>query len=342
MKMYDMLYSSFPRQIAYPHRKTVDQEEFYSTINRLNGKVRIFSSIYNFTANPAFDKINLDLDKIFFDFDGEDALKNAKFLAFHLAKMDLKHLIFFSGGGFHIYLFTTGYDRLKNKKACLTNVHRYFINEYKVDVDKAIIGDIARVATIANTWNTKRHRYCIPISITDMSEGYEHISEMAKKQRFEFEPYGTKLFDVSSFDGSEDFGYAEVKVSEEIKEQIDADKILSKLPPCLATMLANANSGNRVGWRGRFLILVYLRDSGTLYGNACDLITKYLKHSKAGIVESDHCLRDEQQARRVYERDETMFPSCEQIKREGICTTRTFCSFCKRGDHGAHIQSIYR
>jgi hypothetical protein len=340
--MYDMLYPTFPRQIAYPHRKTVDEDDFFRTINRLNGKVRVFSSVYNFTANPAFDKINLDLDKVFFDFDGDDALENAKFLAFHLQKMDLKHLIFFSGGGFHIYLFTTGYDRLKNKKACLTNVHKYFIAEYNIDVDKAVVGDIARVATIPNTWNTKRQRYCIPITMNDLFKGYEHISEMAKQQRFDFEPCGSKLFDVSTFDGTEDYGYAEVTVSEEIKEQIDADEILSKLPPCLATMLANASSGSRVGWRGRFLILVYLRDRGTLYGNACDLITQYLKHSKSGVAESHHCIREEQQARRIYERDESMFPSCEQLKREGVCAASGFCSFCKRGDHGSHIQSIYR
>jgi len=340
--MYDMLYSSFPRQIAYPYRKTVDEDEFFKTINRLNGKVRIFSSVYNFTAKPVFDKINLDLDKIFFDFDGDNALENTKFLAFHMKKMDLKHLIFFSGGGFHVYLFTTGYNCLKNKKACLTNVHKYFITEYKVDVDKAVVGDIARVATIPNTWNTKRQRYCIPITMNDLPMGYEHISKLAKKQRFDFEPCGSKLFDVSSFDGTEDYGYAEVTVSEEIKEQINADEILSKLPPCLATMLANANSGTRVGWRGRFLLLVYLRDRGTLYGNACDIINAYLKNTKGGVVESHHCLRDEQQARRIYERDESMFPSCEQLKREGICTTGSFCSFAKKGDHGSHIQTIYR
>jgi hypothetical protein len=342
MSMYDMLYKSFPRQIAYPYRKTVEEEEFYSFIDRLNGKVRIFSSVYNFTANSVFDKFNLDLDKIFFDFDGEKAIENAKLFAKCLIEQNLKHLILFSGGGFHIYLFTIGYSELKNKKACLTNAHKYLIDKYKIDVDKAIIGDIARVATVPNTWNTKRKRYCIPVTIEDLNKGYEHISELAKEQNFDFTLYGTKLFDISSFDGSEDYGYAEMEVSEEIRKQINEDELLSSMPECLSAMLANANSGNRVGWRGRFLILVYLRDRGILYGNACDIITAYLKHSKSGIVESHHCIREEQQARRVYGRDETMFPSCEQLKREGICPVSGFCSHCREGDYGVHLQTIYR
>jgi hypothetical protein len=341
--MYDMLYSSFPRQIAYPHRKTVEEDEFYSLINRLNGKVRIFASVYNFTANPVFDKINLDLDKIFFDFDGDQAKDNLMALTFHLRKLDLKHLILFSGGGFHVYLFTTGYDRLKNKKMCLTNVHRYFMKEYSITFDQAIVGDIARVATVVNTWNTKRKRFCIPITMNEiLSMSYEQISEKAKKQRFDFEPCGSKLFDVSSYDGTEDYGYAEVTMSEDIKREIDADALLSKLPPCIASMLADANSGARIGWRGRFLILVYLRDSGVLYGNACDIITKYLKHSKNGTTESHHCLREEHQAKRIYERDESLFPSCESLRREGYCRSAEFCSHCKRGDSGSHIQRIYR
>jgi len=340
--MYDMLYSLFPRQIAYPYRRTVEEDEFYSTLDRLNGKVRIFSTVYNFIANQAFDKINLDLDKIFFDFDGENAIKETKLLAKELSKQNLKHLIFFSGGGFHIYLFTKGYESLKNKKACLTNVHKYFINKYKINVDKAVVGDIARVATIPNTWNTKRKRFCIPVTMEDLSEGYEHISEKAKEQHFNFIIYGTELFDVSSFDGSEDYNYYEMEVSEEIRKEIDEDALLSTMPKCLSAMLAKANSGIRVGWRGRFLLLVYLRDKGILYGNACDIITKYLKHIKHGVTESNHCIREERQARRVYGQDETLFPSCEQIKREGLCPVSGFCSHCRRGDHGVHIQSIYK
>lgn len=340
--MYGMLYKSFPRQIAYPHRKTVDEAEFYSIINRLNGKVRIFASIYNFTANPEFDRINLDLDKVFFDFDGDNALDHTKRLAFHLRRADLKHLILFSGGGFHVYLFTKGYENLKNKKACLMNIHKYFTREYSVEFDKAIVGDIARVATVVNTWNTKRRRYCIPITVDDLICGYEHISELARNQRFEFEPYGSKLLDVSTFDGVEDYGSYEITVSEEAKREIDADAtFLSKLPACLAAMLVNARD-SRVGWRGRYLILVYLRDSGVLYGNACDIITKYLTQSKGGVTEAHHCLREEQQARKIYERDDSMFPSCESIRREGYCCSNTFCACTKRGDSGSHIQRIYK
>ncbi len=338
--MYDLLYSTFPRQVAYPYRKTVDRKEFYSTINRLNGKVRLFSSVYNFTGSQHFDKISLDLDKIFFDFDGPEAFENTMAFTFHLRKANLKHLLLFSGGGYHVYLFTKGYENLKNKKACLTNVHDYFLKEYCCHFDKAIFGDIARVATIPNTWNTKRQRYCIPIFANEIIKGFEYHSNLAKEQRFEFEINGEELFDVSGFDSSEESSY-EVEVTEEVKAQIDSDEILSQMPPCIASLLANA-SHTRVGWRGRFLLIVYLRDSGILYGNACDIITRYLTAQKRGVSEAVHCIREERQAKHIYERDESLFPSCESLRREGFCRSSRLCAHCKKGDSGSHILAIYR
>ncbi len=338
--MYDLLYSTFPRQIANPYRKTVDKKEFYSTINRLNGKVRLFSSVYNFTGSQHFDKISLDLDKIFFDFDGTEAFENMMAFTFHLREANIKHLLLFSGGGYHVYVFTKGYKNLKNKKACLMNVHDYFLKEYCCHFDRAIFGDVARVATIPNTWNTKRQRYCIPIFANEIIKGFEYHSNLAKEQRFDFEIKGEELFDVSGFDSAEESTY-EIEVTEEVKAQIDSDEILSQMPPCIASMLANA-SHTRIGWRGRFLLIVYLRDSGILYGNACDIITRYLTAKKRGVSEAIHCIREERQAKYIYGRDESLFPSCESLRREGFCRSSRFCNHCQKGDSGSHILAIYR
>lgn len=338
--MYDLLYPSFPRQIAYPHRKTVDSQGFYSTINRLNGKVRVFASIYNFVGDRTVDRINLDLDKIFFDFDGDNALENARALVSYLIMHDYKAMALYSGGGFHVYVFTDDYIALKNKKACLTNVHNWFIRNLNLEVDKTIVGDIARVATIPNTFNTKRKRFCIPITLDDMDKGIDWIKELAVKQRFNFELCGSKCLSIKGFDSDTEMTDCEVEVTESMKKEIDGDELLRKLPLCISSMLANG-SEKRVGWRGRFLILCYLRDSGILYGNACEIINKYLSSSKKGSTEARHCLIEEQQGKRIYERDESMFPSCECLKREGYCPVSDICEHAKPGDSG-HIQKIYR
>ena len=159
--MYNLLYNYFPRQISLPYRKNVDREEFFSLINRLNGKSRIFASVYNYTGNFEVDRSFLNLDKIFFDFDGEDAYKNFVYLVTMLLDEDLKFICTFSGAGFHVYLFTTGYMGLKNNKGCLYNAHKHFIKK-GIEIDEKIVGDVARVATVPNTYNTRRRRFCIP------------------------------------------------------------------------------------------------------------------------------------------------------------------------------------
>lgn len=339
--MYDLLYSQFPRQIAYPYRRIVNKKEFYSIINNLNGKVRVFSSVYNYVGDRTVDRINLDLDKIFFDFDGDNALENARVLGSWLIMHNYKFILLYSGGGFHVYLFTENYKVIENKKSCLLNIHKWFIRNLGLQIDRTIVGDIARVATIPNTWNTKRKRFCIPVTLDDIDKGIEYINKLAENQRFDYESYGSKLFDVTPHISNDMSIDCEIEVNESMIKDINNDELLKELPLCISSLLYKGIS-TRVGWRGRYLIYCYFRDSGIPYGNACNIINKYLVTTKNGKTESYHSLIEENQGKKIYERDESMFPSCESLKREGYCPINGFCNKCRRGDGMVHIQNIYR
>ena len=342
MNFYNFLYNKFPRQIAFPYRKTVDNKtEFYKMINKYNGIKRIFASVYNYTGNSNFDLLNLDVDKIFFDIDGESkSLEEAKKLADYLLKKNYRFTIIFSGGGFHFYVFTKNYDNLSNKKLALFKSHLFFKNKLDINIDNKTIGDLARVATVPNTWNTKRQRFAIPVMIEDL-DSYQKIKEKAKKQCFEFKIYGKKLFNIRNFDnGVKDVEFCINEIDDKTKLKIDEDKLLRNLPPCISGLLANGNR-IRVGWRGRFLIIVYLRDKGLLPGNIKEIINKYLTTVKNGKTEAYHCLFEEKQVNYLFKRDDNMFPFCENVKREGYCPVEGFCKFSKfRGD--VHLVDIYR
>lgn len=324
--MYNLLYNYFPRQISLPYRKNVDREEFFSLINRLNGKSRIFASVYNYTGNFEVDRSFLNLDKIFFDFDGEDAYKNFVYLVTMLLDEDLKFICTFSGAGFHVYLFTTGYMGLKNNKGCLYNAHKHFIKK-GIEIDEKIVGDVARVATVPNTYNTRRRRFCIPLTLTDVQSGYEYVKKKATAQVFKYDLIGRKLFDVSVFDMQPEYQtYQKFDLPE--LEMVEKD-----FPPCINIMLKMAET--KLGWRGRYLLISYLRDAGLLPNEIENLFHKYFSDK-----EFNHCVYDEGQIDYLFWKD-IMFPKCEQIKSENYCPCESYCNYTREFGFN-HLVNIYR
>jgi len=314
-----LLYPLFPRQIAVPFRTTVDRGEFYQKINLFNGKKRIFSSIYNFTGNFEYDNQAMVIDKIFFDFDGENALINALALIEECVKRDYKFTVFFSGAGFHVYIFTNR-ARLANPKFALAA----FQTQYQ-GMDKTSIGDIARVATVPNTFNTKRGRFCIPVSIEDVKKGIDYIYELAALQRYEAFVYGNTPVDLVKYDGRPEERYAAFD-----EPRIDVRKIES-LPPCINDIL----SYEKKGFRGRFLIIVYLKDAGYLKHQIEDVIKEYCSDDEA-----KHCIYHERQLNYLYWKD-MMFPYCEVIKSEGKCPCDGICEFTRPYNNKTLVK-IYR
>src|SRR3990167_8371424 len=173
------LIPTFPRQVATPIRQLVKSEsEFYVFINKTNGIKNLFYSLYEFNQGSWFY-----FDKIFFDFDGSNALVHTKILHKYLLENNYKHLLFYSGSkGFHIYLFLTNYETLKDPKSALRNLFDYLSNLLKITPDNSTAGDVARIARVPNTLHLTSKRYCIPITTYDLEEGESHIKDKAKEE----------------------------------------------------------------------------------------------------------------------------------------------------------------
>lgn len=316
--MLSWLYNIFPRQIGFPSRITVTSaDEFMNYVNKYNGKVRIYGSVYNYVPG---EEHKIKLDKVFFDFDGEQAYEHTRRLIDYLHSNDYLFTCFFSGGGYHVYLFLDTDYRVINRKDCLTNIQKFFEKECNITIDPAVIGDLARIATVPNTYNLKRKKFCIPVRMDDMDMSHEDIAYIAEFQHMDGVVYGNVKFDPKLFDYPTEHSFYSTEENYVLNNDeliVNDDIFTLNLHPCIFNMLALGHS-NHIGFRGRFHIITYLRDIGILYGDTKRIIKQHLTNIHDGIPEYKHCY-NKKQVEKIYKNDKYGFVKCETLKNEGYC-----------------------
>lgn len=320
------LYGRFPRQVAIPYRINVkNKEEFYKFINQHNGKRRIFTTLYNYANGSQKEKIMVD--KVWFDLDSGNSFENLKKLHTWAKEKNYKHLMVFSGGGFHFYLLTKDYKDLENPKFALRSAQQTIAAEVgltigrpdKADIDEHIIGDIARVVTVVNTFNVKRRRYCIPLTEEDIEKGADFIRQKAAKQVLDLHWYGKKLFSMKEFDGAPQLGKIE-ELDMETQNRISRDTDLKKLPPCIAAKFLD----DYISFRERFHIYSWMRDLGYTVDEVKQFVKKYWSHIDGGPTArnlADYIIKN-RQIESVFIRDDILAASCETLRYEGMCVKR--------------------
>lgn len=327
------LIPTFPRHFATPRRRMVKTEtEFYSLINRFNKVTNCYFSIYSIDELGGFQ--HADIDKIAFDFDGPEAFNNLKKLVKYLDDEDIKHCFFFSGKkGFHCYIFTIGYETLKNPKDALFNAHKWFEKELTIENDEHIVGDIARIMRLPNTWHVSGERYCIPLKHFDLTKDIEEIKEKAKEQNFEINYYGTKLLDMKQFD---------VEVTERSHKSIDMpdyvhkieidDDIVKRFLPCIQNWLHNAeNNQEGCNYEARYYFALYCKEMALPKSVCNELAKKYFSKKK---VQSGHRnayehFKDVKVIEYAY-REGKIMPNCETMFLKGLCKGK--CSKFQEGN----------
>lgn len=321
------LYNQFPREVAFPGRKTVySLNEFLNEINKYNGIKPVYASVYCFprVTNHKPDYESAILDKVFFDFDGASAYHDACVLHEHLSSNNYKHIFVFSGRGYHIYLKTKGHESLKSKKGTLLETHNHFERLLEITIDEKIKGDLARVSRVLNSWNTKGERYCIFISDEDLNKGEEWIKEKAKKQQLEIKQipwFGKNLYDLSQHDnGSYTSNLELLEIDEEMKRKINSDDLLKELPKCVSSIMTR----EKFGWKGRYMVIVYLHEYGYTRSEIIEVLKKYMKPK-----EFDHMINSEKQVDyliRQLRNNRLQFSSCSSIRQQGGCPFKWDCS----------------
>lgn len=315
-----MLFSSFPREVGLPRRIVNDIEEYLKFINTYNGKKKhIFQSVYscNIVVNKP-DYNNVTIDKLFFDFDTEDAWEECNKLHLYLKKEKIRHIINFSGRGYHIYIVTKSYIP-KHAKSCLYNAQKFFMDKLRLECDTQIFGDVSRLCRVPNTYNIKRKRFCIPLKENDFERGGNFCKNLALRQnRVKHTGYmgGDILLDLQRFDNK-------TKEEDSITiENLDKSSSsngllnLEHLPTCIQKLLKKKN----LGFKGRYLVILYFREKGYTKKEVLEILKNHLSEKKL-----NHCIVEEKQLQYLFERNDLMFPSCEKIIQDGFC--REKCEF---------------
>lgn len=315
-------FNSFPRQMGYPIRGSIvfSMKEFLEKANLHDGKTNVYVSLYAFDhlfsdGKPDYESARLE--HLFFDLDNSQALSNATKIHEYLKEQDLIHTMFFSGGGFHIYIAVDYPNFIKNKKDAILNAVISIadklgltvgINEDS-DIDAHTVGNIAQMVRVPNTWNLKRKRFCIPINEVHLKSQQE-LEYSYDHQNNWITVYGHKYFDITPFD-KEPVAKYRVPNIENSTNSIGIDNLdFEKFAPCIKNMI------NRKLYkhRHRYIIITYFKEMGLSLEDTILLLRKYLDPQTF-----NHCIHEERQPIWIYRRGDLSFPKCEKLKMEKLC-----------------------
>lgn len=318
-------FNDFPRELGLPARVGLihNMRELVKKVNTYNSHSTVFTSLY------AFDEVNEQknrgiyssarIKQIYLDVDEPKSTESVKALHEYCSEKDYCHTILFSGAGFHFYLATKFPNDLKNKKGAVTNSQIHIADETSLnigvngefDIDGHIIGNVAQLVRIPETFNLKRKRYCIPITKEDLKLSLKEIKQKAKKQRFGLHVYGKKHFDLTPYDTEPQTKGYELDIKIGSSEKIGLDKIdPSTFPPCIQKL----SSERFLSHRARFIFILYCKELGLPVGDTISLLKKVLEPKTFY-----HCIRQEKQPLWVYRRQDLVFPSCDKMRLEGFC-----------------------
>ena len=311
------------KDIGCPERYLCATEEFVMTANKFNGrKKKLYFSVFDCNAQRDFN--GADLHTIFFDLDSSNGLQNVEKLWHYCKEHNYKCLLTFSTNGFWCFIFTKNYQQLINRKDALKQAQQHICNELgltigkgkECDVDIQVIGDIARIARLPNGYDITRKRFCIPITIEDIQQGYEFIKEKSKEQCFTYVYYNNGYLDISKFD-------SKIIPKEEVipyieQQYVDCDIGITKsFLPCIQYWLDNPEVvTNRI----RYYFAVYCRDFG-LSPETCNTIARTfwsgIKDSKGAQSKYDEFV-NEKQINCAYKK-QYPHPNCNKVIQEGGC-----------------------
>ena len=96
-------------------------DEYVSFVNAQNNRTNVYTTVYDFEHFSETAKIesSVIIDRIFLDFDGHDrdlelAWRDVQMVMQKVLENDWEHTLFFSGRGFHLFLFGEPTDNIRN------------------------------------------------------------------------------------------------------------------------------------------------------------------------------------------------------------------------------------
>ncbi len=331
----------FPREMGNPKRKVArNMTQLLDFINANNGVSNLYLSVYNFLEfrkpwmHPIYE--SAIIDRIYFDFDqkikengewvSQPAYENMLKLHEWCMKHDYIHFPRFTGSGYDTIVLTNSNTFIKNKQVCVWDAVLWLSKKLNFQVDPQVKDVLPRIYRIENSFNIKEtaRRFCIPLNKDIIYLGEEKIREIAMKQRFTNNSYGTKFWNIVDFD-------AEFSQFDDFLPMMDFNideknfaELSEKIPDCVKAILSRKD----LGWEERRIVVLALRDNCYLLDETISILRKHLSAKKF-----THCMRDERQPSYLYKKDNYMFPHQEKLLeiKACPCPLNQFCEKAKSG-----------
>ena len=209
----------FPKEVGLFRKIVNNQSEFERYWSSLQNSQCAYMSVYGFRAvkpngrraeyNTAIiSHFVLDFDKKYrkgsnmVEVEGDEVVEQVRLLHYFLLDENIKHGLWFSGNGFHIWIALDKTHLPSNgmQVSHIKAAGKKVINQWKKDMelycmDPTVPFDTARMIRVPNSYNAKQHvlRWSIPLT-SDMltMNNWEQICHLAQQPRNTAHFYGEK------------------------------------------------------------------------------------------------------------------------------------------------------
>ena len=179
-------------------RKVVlSRNEYVDFINAQNNRTNVYTTVYDFKEFSEKAKIesSVIIDRIFLDFDAHEdnlemAWRDIKQVMELVINRNYLHTLFFSGRGFHLFLFGKPAKDMRSVQVLFKEIKQYLISKVgKTNTLDDRVGQTTRLRRVPNTVNMSSSDknsipyYCVPLTIDDLSLSIEEILVIAQRPR---------------------------------------------------------------------------------------------------------------------------------------------------------------
>tara|TARA_R100001463_G_scaffold136642_1_gene202722 strand:- start:2573 stop:3559 length:987 start_codon:yes stop_codon:yes gene_type:complete len=308
------------------------RNEYAEFVNAQNNRTNVYTTVYDFEHFSERAKVesSVIIDRVFLDFDAHTdnldmAWRDVKQVMELIINKNYSHTLFFSGRGFHLFLFGERTNEMRSVQTFFREIKQYLVS--KVGKNTTLddrVGQTTRLRRVPNTVNMSsadnkgNPLYCIPLEVNDLSLNIESILQLASKPRHIPFKKGGKNKVI----------FPNAPPIEAIQGEVSVPNTVGKLPmlPCLhnAVMTENPSHMSRaylVSWY-RDLISGY-RDltTGAEKMKTLDLVVDELERV---FSDSDSVWLDWNKLETKKHSRFTVFnnyntPHCDKLISEGYC-----------------------
>ena len=228
-------------------RKIVfSKNEYVQFVRAQNNRTNVYTTVYDFEQFTDSAKIesSVILDRVFLDFDGHEddidmVYRDVKYVMDWVNMNDYQHTLFFSGRGFHLFIFGEPIDNIRSIQTFFRFIKKNLTNTFGKNTLDDRVGQTTRLRRIPNTVNMSsmdengNPYFCIPLFYDDLKEPIQRILSLAKKPR-------QIPFKIS---GKRKATFPEAPPIESVEGEVSVPRHDGKLPilPCLHNAVMSEN-----------------------------------------------------------------------------------------------------